>query len=70
MKTTMKLLCATLFLVASVLWVPQESWALPGACELRCYYPNTCDDDCVLPSGEESTCFDYFCGSCNRYNCA
>ena len=65
MKTTVKLLCATLFLVASVLWVPQESWALPSACEVRCFYKGTCYDACVLPSNQWTTCYNYFGQSCS-----
>lgn len=66
MKATIKLLCATLFLIASVLWVPQESWALPSRCDELCSYPKTCGSACLYPDSDVwMTCYEYFGGSCS-----
>lgn len=43
------------------------SAALPSACNQRCFYPNTCYDECEAAIGQWTTCFDYFGGFCDPW---
>lgn len=64
MKATTKLFFAALMLTLSFLGAPSPASALPGACHLRCSYPNTCYDPCM--DGEISTtCYAWRDGSCS-----
>jgi hypothetical protein len=65
MKPATKLVLVTFALVLTLGSVP--AMALPGACELRCFYPNTCYDACVTEDNQYTTCFDYFGGSCDPW---
>jgi hypothetical protein len=61
MKPTMKLALVAFALILTLGSV--SATALPGACELRCFYPNTCSDTCMDGSAE-TTCYHYFGDSC------
>ncbi len=65
MKTTTKLFFAALMLTLSFFGAPSPASALPGACHLRCPYPNTCYDECIDNTETWTTCYAWRGGSCS-----
>lgn len=63
MKTSLKLGLAAFVLALALSSAPAS--ALPSACSLRCFAPNTCYDECINESNVWTTCFNYLGGSCD-----
>jgi hypothetical protein len=55
---------APLAFLLALLFLSTGAWALPSACSLRCSYPNTCHDSCVLEDEETWTTCEVYRDGC------
>lgn len=65
MKPTVKLSLLAFALALIINSAP--STAIPSACNQKCYYPDTCRQQCMTEYGTWITCYQYFGGSCDPW---
>jgi hypothetical protein len=68
MKPWLKLALATSVLSLTLALSSTPAAALPSRCDQRCFFPDTCYDECQHQvTLAWTTCFDYFGGSCDPW---